>query len=139
MFPLDDRFAEEGGAPVPPSKSPPPPPLAGGARKHPRPPPPALSAAEKLMARREALALLMRADEAFRRCDPRYLEAVDNYAYLCLGESRRMSGSGTPCDVERDRRGSVRFFFFACWGERGERRRAAAVGSVPSLPPAWFR
>lgn len=48
---------------------------------------PALSAAEKLMAQREALGLLMRAEEAFRRCDPKYLEAVDNYAYLCLGES----------------------------------------------------
>ncbi|CAN0479876.1 unnamed protein product [Ectocarpus sp. 12 AP-2014] len=36
------------------------------------------------MAQREGLGLLMRADEAFRRCDPKYLEAVDNYAYLCL-------------------------------------------------------
>ena len=31
----------------------------------------------------------MRADEAFRRCDPKYLEYVDNYAYLCLGEAGR--------------------------------------------------
>lgn len=31
--------------------------------------------------------MLMRADEAFRRCDPKYLECVDNYAYLCLGEA----------------------------------------------------
>lgn len=38
------------------------------------------------MAQREALGLLMRADEAFQRCDPKYLDAVDNYAYLCLGE-----------------------------------------------------
>ncbi|CAM9622358.1 unnamed protein product, partial [Hapterophycus canaliculatus] len=44
----------------------------------------ALTASEKLMAQREALGLLMRADEAFQRCDPKYLDAVDNYAYLCL-------------------------------------------------------
>ncbi|CAM9430481.1 unnamed protein product [Scytosiphon promiscuus] len=43
-----------------------------------------LSAPEKLIAQREALGLLMRADEAFQRCDPKYLDAVDNYAYLCL-------------------------------------------------------
>lgn len=61
-----------------------PPPPGGAGRKYGRP---ALSAAEKLMAQREALGLLMRAEEAFRRCDPKYLEAVDNYAYLCLGES----------------------------------------------------
>lgn len=47
----------------------------------------AVSTADKRLAQREALALLMRADEAFRRCDPKYLECVDNYAYLCLGEA----------------------------------------------------
>lgn len=46
-----------------------------------------VSAADKRLAHREALALLMKADEAFRRCDPKYLECVDNYAYLCLGEA----------------------------------------------------
>lgn len=51
------------------------------------------------MARREALGLLMRAEEAFRRCDPKYLEAVDNYAYLCLGESVCLS----VCPVYRSR------------------------------------
>eukprot|EP00903_Cladosiphon_okamuranus_P008425 g8098.t1 len=56
-------------------------PPGGAGRKHDRP---ALSAAEKRIAQREALGLLMRAEEAFRRCDPKYLEAVDNYAYLCL-------------------------------------------------------
>lgn len=57
-----------------------------GAVRGPRRAAPTLTAAEKLMAQREGLGLLMRADEAFRRCDPKYLEAVDNYAYLCLGE-----------------------------------------------------
>lgn len=49
--------------------------------------------AEKRLAQREALGLLLKADEAFRRCNPTYLEMVDNYAYLCLGEwgSMRLS------------------------------------------------
>lgn len=40
----------------------------------------------KRLAQREALDLLLRADDAFRRCNPVYLDAVDNYAYLSLGE-----------------------------------------------------
>ncbi|CAN0304018.1 unnamed protein product, partial [Ectocarpus sp. 12 AP-2014] len=57
---------------------------SSGTVRGPRGAAPTLTAAEKLMAQREGLGLLMRADEAFRRCDPKYLEAVDNYAYLCL-------------------------------------------------------
>ncbi|CAN0438631.1 unnamed protein product, partial [Discosporangium mesarthrocarpum] len=33
---------------------------------------------------RQALSLLLLAEESFRRSDPKYLECVDNYAYLSL-------------------------------------------------------
>ena len=71
------------------------------------------------MAQREALGLLMRAEEAFQRCDPKYLEAVDNYAYLCLGESVHLllCLSCLPARVARECAVRVQIRFFVWRGK----------------------